>query len=51
MTAIRNLVVARNAICFGLAAFTVSAWLAFGIVSANAALSSAERAEVIVEVA
>jgi hypothetical protein len=51
MTAIRNLVVARNAICFGLAAFAVSAWLTFGVVSANAALSSVERAEVIVEVA
>ena len=51
MTAIRNLVVARNAICFALAAFTVSLWLTFGVVTANAALSSVERAEVIVEVA
>lgn len=51
MTAIKNLVVARNAICFGLAAFAVTVWMALGIVSANVALSSAERAEVIVEVA
>lgn len=51
MTTLRNLVVARNAICFALAAFTVSVWLTFGVVTANAALSSVERAEVIVEVA
>lgn len=51
MTAIRNFADARNAICCALAALTVSAWLTFGVVTANAALSSAQRAEVIVEVA
>lgn len=51
MNTIRNFVVARNAICFGLAALTVSVWLTFGVVTVNAALGSAERGEVIVEVA
>lgn len=52
MTAIENVAgVARNLICLVLAAVTVSVWLTLGVVTANAALTSAERAEVIVEVA
>jgi hypothetical protein len=52
MNAIRNFPgVARNAICFALAALTVSMGLTLGVVTANHALSSAQRAEVIVEVA
>ncbi|NLG76048.1 MAG: hypothetical protein GX535_07405 [Xanthomonadaceae bacterium] len=51
MTATGKLAVARNAICCALAALTVSAWMTFGVISANAALSRADRAEVIVEFA
>lgn len=52
MNAIRNFPnIARHAICVVLAALTVSTGLTLGVVTANAALSNAQRAEVIVEVA
>ncbi len=52
MTTIQNFPnVARHAICLVLAALTVSMGLTAGVVTANAALSSVEHAQVIVEVA
>jgi hypothetical protein len=43
--------VARHAVCFVLAVLIVSAGLVLGAVGANAELNSAQRAEVLVEVA
>ncbi|MFO7304673.1 MAG: hypothetical protein C0P74_004050 [Gammaproteobacteria bacterium] len=52
MTVIERLpTVARNVTCLVLAAATVSIWLTLGILTVNAALTSSERAQVIVEAA
>jgi|ADGO01.1.fsa_nt_gi hypothetical protein len=51
MTAINFSSLIRHTICVVLAALTVSTGLTLGVVTANNAVSDAERSEVIVEVA